>query len=57
MNRTIALLVAAGLILLGLFYFRRNTQAPVAPAAIETQVDTTQDLAPQAEVAQEAAAQ
>ncbi len=52
MNKNIALLLAAALILLGIYFYRRNAaQKPVA-AAIETQVDTTQDLAPEvAEVA------
>lgn len=45
MNKNIALLLAAALILLGIYFYRRNAaQRPVAQA-IETQVDTAQEIA------------
>lgn len=55
MNKNIALLLAAALILLGIYFYRRNTaQRPAAPA-METQIDTTQDLASEVAIEQEAA--
>ncbi len=53
MNKIIALVLAAVLIALGVYYFKRPTPAPVAP--IETQVDITQDAAPEVALEQEAA--
>lgn len=56
MNKNIALLLAAALILLGIYFYRRNVaQRPVMQPAVETQVDTTQDLASEVAVEQEAA--
>lgn len=52
-HKIIALLVAAGLILLGLYYFKRNDMR--RPMAMETQVDTTQDVAPEVAGEQEVA--